>query len=331
MNNWTIPGLLQFSGGYWGVCALHAGVKLDLFSSLAGKPGTAGEVAQSCGSDPRATAMLLDALASLDLVVKEDDQYALTGFAAAHLVRAAPDYLGHIIMHHHHLMGGWARLPVAVKNGGPVRGSVSHGDEAEERESFLMGMFNLASQLAPLVAGSIDLSGRQRLLDLGGGPGTYAIYFCRQFPALSATVFDLPTTRVFAETTIARFGLESRINFISGDFDVDAISGGFDVAWLSHILHSEGPEGCLNILRRGAAALQPGGMLLVQEFILNDTKDGPLFPALFSLNMLLGTSAGRSYSQGELSDMLTASGLHDVRRLPVELPNGAGIMVGVKR
>jgi hypothetical protein len=329
-KDWTIPDLLQLSGGYWAACALHAGVKLDVFSPLAERARTAGEVAQRCGTDSRATAMLLDALTSLGLMVKAEGRYGLTAFTSAHLVRAAPGYLGHIIMHHHHLMEGWAKLPVAVKSGGPVRASVSHGDEAEVRESFLMGMFNLASQLAPLVAGSIDLSGRRRLLDLGGGPGTYAIHFCLQNQDLAATVFDLPTTRSFAENTIARFNLEGRIAFDSGDYQTDAVPTGFDVAWLSHVLHSEGNEGCMTLLRKGVAALQPGGMLLVQEFILNDAKDGPLFPALFSLNMLLGTGEGRAYSQGELVAMMAAAGLHDIRRLPVELPNGAGIMAGQK-
>jgi hypothetical protein len=330
-NTWTIPDLLQLSGSYWGACALHAGVKLDVFSALADGAGTAAAVAQSCSLEPRATALLLDALTALGFMTKADSRYRLTAFAAGHLVRSAPDYIGYIIMHHHHLMEGWAKLPAAVRSGAPVRASVSHGDEAEVRESFLLGMFNLASQLAPRIAGSIDLSGHRRLLDLGGGPGTYAIHFCRQNPELMATVYDLPATRSFAEKTVARFGLGDRIDFCAGDYAADAVPAGFDVAWLSHILHAEGEAGCLTILRKGAAALQPGGMLLVQEFILNDAKDGPQFPALFALNMLLGTSHGRAYSGEELAAMMTAAGLDDVRRLPLELPNGAGIMSGIKR
>jgi len=329
-NNWTIPDLLQLSGGYWAACALHAGVKLDVFSVLADGAQGADEVAHRSGADARATAMLLDALAALGFLVKTDNRYGLTAFAAAYLDRSAPGYLGYIIMHHHHLMTSWAQLPAAIRSGGPVRESVAHGQEAEVRESFLMGMFNLASQLAPKVAAAIDLSGRRRLLDLGGGPGTYAVHFCLQNPELAATVFDLPTSREFAEGVIARFGLTERIGFHSGDFDSEVVPTGFDVAWLSHILHAEGEEGGRTILRKGCEALQSGGLLLVQEFILDDSKDGPLFPALFSLNMLLGTDNGRAYSQGELAAMMAAAGLRDVRRLPLELPNGAGIMAGVK-
>lgn len=329
-NNWTIPELLQLSGGYWAPAALHAGVKLDIFTALAGGARTAAAVAVERTLDPRATAMLLDALAAMGLLAKQGDDYAVTPFAAENLVRTAPGYLGHIIQHHHHLMAGWVHLHEAVQSGGPIRERVSHADDAVARESFLMGMFNLASQLAPRIAPAIDLSGCKRLLDLGGGPGTYAMYFCRQYPDLTAEVYDLPSSRAFAEGVFTRFGLTERITFQAGDYLVDPVPSGFDVAWLSHILHADGPDACALILRKAVAALEPGGMLLVQEFILNDAKDGPLFPALFSLNMLLGTNGGQSYAEGELARMMTAAGLQAVQRLTLELPNGAGIMVGRK-
>lgn len=329
-TEWTIADLLQLSGGYWSTCALHAGVKLDIFSVLDGTPRTAVEVAQLRNSDPRGTAMLLDALTSLALLEKRDNSYVSTAFAARTLSRTSPAYMGHIILHHHHLMAGWARLHEAVQDGGPIRERPSYDDDEAVRESFLMGMFNLASQLAPGIAQSIDLSACRRLLDLGGGPGTYAIHFCLANPGLSAVVYDLPTTRTFAEGTIARFDLSERIAFTSGDYLVDPVPTGFDAAWLSHILHSEGPAACVALLRKALSALNPGAVLMVQEFILDDARDGPPFPALFSLNMLLRTEAGQSYCEKELADMMAEAGLSDVHRLELLLPNGAGVMSGRK-
>jgi hypothetical protein len=192
-------------------------------------------------------------------------------------------------------------------------------------------MFNLACLLAPGIAQTIDLTGRKRLLDLGGGPGTYAIHFCLAYPGLSAVIYDLPTTRSFAESTVSRFDLSSRIAFSAGDYHVDPVPAGFDVAWLSHILHADSPNACTALLHKAVASLEPGGILMVQEFILNDHKDGPLFPALFSLNMLLGTESGQSYSERELAAMMAAAGLSDVHRLEMELPNGAGVMSGRKQ
>lgn len=329
-TEWTIPDLLQLSGGYWSTCALHAGVKLDIFSVLDGSPLTAAEVSELRGTNPRGTGMLLDALSALGLLEKPGNTFVATTFASKNLSKKSPGYLGHIIMHHHHLMSGWARLDEAVTSGGPVRESVSHGDDEGVRESFLMGMFNLASQLAPIVARYVSLPGCRTLLDLGGGPGTYAIHFCIANPELSAVVYDLPTTRTFAEGTISRFDLSGRISFTSGDFDSDPLPSGFDVAWLSHVLHADGPGACSALLRKAVAALNPGGVLMVQEFILDDERNSPLFPALFSLNMLIGTDAGQAYSEAELSAMMKEAGLSDVKRLPLELPNGAGIMSGRK-
>jgi SAM-dependent methyltransferase len=224
-------------------------------------------------------------------------------------------------------MESWARLDQSVRSGRANRERSSFNRE-EWRESFLMGMFNLAMAIAPGIADSIDLSGRRRLLDLGGGPGTYAIHFCLKNPDLSASVFDLPTTQPFAEKTIARFNLGNRVEFSSGDYHSEEIPGQYDVAWLSHILHAEGPEACRNILRKAVAVLQPGGMILIHEFILDDTLDGPLFPALFSLNMLLGTESGRAYSGAELSSMLAAVGVSDIRRIPVQTPNDSAVICG---
>lgn len=329
-TEWTIPELLQLSGGYWSACTLHAAVKLDLFSILDNTARTSLEVAHLRNIDPRATGMLLDALSALGLLEKQSETYVATQFAAINLSKQSPGYMGHIIMHHHHLMSGWSRLHEAVASGGPIRESVSHGEDEVVRESFLMGMYNLASQLAPRIAKAVDLSSCRRLLDLGGGPGTYAIHFCLANPDLSAVVYDLPTTRSFAEKTIARYDLSRRIVFTSGDFHIDPVPAGFDVVWMSHVLHADGPEACAALLDKAVNALNPGGALMIQEFILEDAKDGPLFPALFSLNMLQGTDSGQAYSEKELSAMMAEAGLSNVQRLGLELPNGAGVMSGHK-
>jgi len=328
-NAWTPAELLQLSGGYWSTCALHAGVKLDVFTPLVEQPLTVRELAGLLKTDPRGLAMLLNALAALGLLEKSGNSFIATAFAGEFLSRTSPQYLGYIILHHHNLMASWSRLDKAVRTGGPDSERVADASNEEVREHFEMGMFNLAMLVAPKIASRVDLSGRRRLLDLGGGPGTYAVHFCLHNPDLSAVIFDLPSTLPFADKTIARFGLGDRIAFAAGDFMSNEIGEGFDVAWLSHILHGAGPSACAVVLKKAIAAMAPGGLILVQEFILDDTMDAPLFPALFSLNMLLGTPQGQAYSQGELFTMLAAAGAVEVKRIPIDLPNGAGIIAGI--
>lgn len=326
-QDWTPGRLLEVSGGYWSTSALHAAVGLDLFTALGSEELSAEEVAARLGAEPRATAMLLNALTALGLVRKREECFANTAAAGTYLRRDSEHYLGHIIRHHHFLMESWAHLEQAVRSGRSQRKATVSDEDG--RESFLLGMFNLASLLAPTLVKQIDLGDRRRLLDLGGGPGTYAIHFCRHNPQLQAVVYDLPTTRPFAEQTIACFGLQERIDFQDGNFLRDPIQGTYDVAWLSHVLHGEGPEGCARLLRQAVAALEPGGLLLVHEFILDDDLAGPPFPALFSLNMLLGTEGGQAYSGAQIATMLEAAGVTGVRRLPLSLPGETGVIAGV--
>lgn len=323
------PGnLLDVSGNYWQACTLHAAVKLDIFTIIGKSRLKSKDVSDRLYGSQRGVEMLLNALAAMALLEKKENTYSNTPLSLAFLVRSSSKYIGHIIMHHYHLVDSWNRLDVAVRTGQPVRSKVSHTDE-ERRESFLMGMFNLAMNLAPVIVPKIDLSNRYHLLDLGGGPGTYAIHFCLNNPRLKATVYDLPTTRAFAEKTIAEFKLQDRIDFKNVNYLEEDIEGDFDVAWLSHILHGESFEDGRKIVEKAVSTLAPGGLIIIHEFILNNTMDGPLFPALFSLNMLLGTPGGQAFSEEQLISMLSDAGVRESQRIYFESPNDSGILTGI--
>ncbi|MCF8127161.1 MAG: methyltransferase domain-containing protein [Deltaproteobacteria bacterium] len=328
MAQWNAGSLLELSGKYWHTCTLHAGVKLEIFSQIDEDQVSARELAEQIGVDERGVAALLNALSAMGLLVKSGSRYANTPESWDLLVRHSPHYIGYMIMHHHHLVEPWSRLDEVVRVGHSISGKVVHDDDS--RESFLMGMFNMAMAIAPRVSREIDLKGKTRFLDLGGGPGTYAIHFCLANPELNATVADLSTTRPFAEKTIARFDLSRRIEFMPCDYLNDPIEGTYDVVWLSHILHGEGPDECEMILQKAVSAMVEGGTLFIHEFILNNTSDGPLFPALFYLNMLINTQKGRAYTEKRLSEMMEEAGLHNIERLPFQGPTDSGILVGTK-
>ena len=326
-RDWNPGELLEISGFFWKTCVLHTAVKLDVFTVIGDRHLTAEEVSHLLEGAGRGVERLLNALVAIELLDKKDGKFVNTPSGRELLAKDSPKYLGHIIMHHHHLLESWSQLDQAVKSGKPQRSRSSYSKE-EWRESFLMGMFNLAMGLAPVIVPAIDVSSRRHLLDLGGGPGTYAIHFCLHNERLKATVYDLPTTRPFAEKTIKQFKLADRINFIDGNYLKDPMEGRYDVAWLSHILHGEGPDDCRMIIQKAVDVLEPGGMIIIHDFILNNSMDGPLFPALFSLNMLLGTESGQAYSEEQIIDMLAAAGARDIQRISIQSPNDSGIIVG---
>ena len=324
------PGrLLGLSGQYWQTCALHAGVKLKLFTTIGREACRAGQIAEATHTDARAVTMLLNALVAMGLLRKEGPLFSNTDESRLFLDETSQTYQGHIILHHQQLVPSWAGLDEAVRTGGPVRKRPSFEDP-EARKHFLMGMFNLAMGLAPHVVAALDLTNRHRLLDLGGGPGTYAIHFCRSQPTMRGIVFDLPGTEPFAVETIERFGLSDRITFAPGDYLTSPLPGRFDVIWLSHILHAENPENCRALIRKASDALDAGGLMIIHDFFLHEAMDGPLFPTLFALNMLLGTDGGQAYSQGQVEAMLKDAGLHAIERLPLDSPNDSGLLIGYK-
>lgn len=327
-QDWNPGTLFQLAGSYWQCFTFHTAVKLDVFTLLDDGQLSAEEMVHRLDTDQRATTMLLNAVTAMGFLTKDGEKYANTEAATTFLSQSSPQYLGHIIQHQNHLVSSWAQLPEAIKNGRPIR-YVATDDDEERRESFVRGMHDVAMAIAPRIADEVDLSDRRHLLDLGGGPGTYAIQFCLKNPQLTATIFDLPTTEPIAKGYVEQFGLSDRIDFVGGNYLEDAITGRYDVAWLSQILHSEGPDACRQLVKNATSALEPGGLVMVQEFFLSNAMDGPLFPAIFSLNMLVNTNEGQSYSEQQVMDMLSDAGAKDVKRLPFRGPIDQGIVVGV--
>lgn len=328
--DWNPGSLLEMSGSYWKTCTLHTAVKLDIFSLIDNNLHTCVELREKLNADITGLQRLLDALAALGLLLKKEAHYKNSEAAHLFLSKKSPRYIGFMIMHHYHLMESWHKMDKAVLEGGPIRNRSSFSDE-DRRESFLMGMFNIGMAVAPQAAKTIDLTGCSHIIDLGGGPGTFAIHFCMENPQLKATVFDLDTTRPFAEKTIEQFKLSNRVKFISGDYVEDPSLGDtlFDAAWLSHILHGEGPEKAADMIKKTVKILKPGSKIYIHDFILNESKTAPLFASLFSINMFLGTEGGQSYSQEEISEMLRSAGVQHIKRLSFEGPTQSGILYGI--
>ncbi|MBW1649603.1 MAG: methyltransferase [Deltaproteobacteria bacterium] len=326
---WNPGKIMEVSGFYWKTCVLHTGVKLDVFTAIGDKGLKSEDAADKIKADKDAVYRLLNALTAMELLEKKKDAFFNTEASRKFLSKDSDSYLGFMILHHHYILESWERLDTSVYTGKPVRAEASFEDE-KQREAFLMGMFYTASGTAPEIVKEFDLSGYNSFLDLGGGPGTYAIHFCLNNPKLKAWVYDLPTTKPFAEKTIAKFGLTDRISFLKGDFVNENIEGEYDVIWMSHILHGEGEETCRNIIKKAVNVLNPGGIVMIHEFILKNNKTAPLFPALFSLNMLVGTENGRAYSEAELTDMLKEAGLKDISLSSFFRPNESRVIIGKK-
>jgi len=282
---------------------------LDLFSRLGSGRGAA-ELAAELGVDGRALGLLMNALVALGLLEKENGRFRNAPPAETFLVRGEK-WRGSILRHLHHCWEAWNELAQVLRSGRPAepREPAILGAREEWTRDFIHGMDDVTRELAPQVASQLELGDARVLLDVGGGPGTYAAAFLDAHPGLcEVRLFDLPGALAVAREKLAARGLLDRVRLIAGDFDRDELGSDIDVVWISQVFHAQGEEGCRMLLEKAWRALNPGGMLVVHEFLLDETHCAPTSAALFAVHMLVMTEGGRAYSGGEIGAWMAERG-----------------------
>ncbi|MDR2339823.1 MAG: SAM-dependent methyltransferase [Deltaproteobacteria bacterium] len=335
---WSTQELIKMNYEAWKAWAVQAAVTLGVFTAIDKLKGdaTIETLAREIKAGRRGTDMIATAMTALGLVVRDGDKLGLTPFSAEFLSGLSPKYLGYVLVHMNQINPGWTQLARCVRSGTNARSlpALTESEQAEVDASrhrhFILGMYSVAMLQAGLVADALDLSGAKRLLDLGGGPGTYAGFFCARNPSLEAVVFDRPISEEVALGVLDKLGVRDRVSFQGGDFLASPLPQGFDVVWLSQVLHGEAPEGASLLVKRGVGAASPGGRVVIQEFVLDNDRRGPQGPALFALNMLVQTDGGKAYSYQEIEGMLRAAGITRVEELKGPFPPGNRIIVGHK-
>ncbi|MCX7914402.1 MAG: acetylserotonin O-methyltransferase, partial [Thermodesulfovibrionales bacterium] len=199
---------------YWPARILLTANNFKIFEYLK-KPMTAEELASIIKTDARATEILLDALTSFKLLRKFSKKYQNTSRANRFLTSDSPYYHGNIIKHLDVIWGNWSELDSVIKTGVPIRKYYDHA-------SFIKGMDDISKMKASKVIKMIGLRGVKRALDLGGGPGTYAVEMAKR--GVHVTIFDLPETIEIARNIIKRRAVpQDLVDFLAGDVLTDAI------------------------------------------------------------------------------------------------------------
>jgi hypothetical protein len=180
--------------GFWPARVLLTANNFRIFDYLK-SPRTAIEIAKALKTNNRATEILMDALTGLGLLKKSGNKYKNTPTANLLLIKDSPYYHGDIIRHADTLWKNWSGLDEIIKTGRPNR-------SAHDHEAFIKGMHNIASLKAKDVIKAVDLKGVKKALDLGGGPGTYAIEMAKK--GVLTTLFDVPETIKIAKGIIKK-------------------------------------------------------------------------------------------------------------------------------
>jgi len=297
---------------------------LDVFTAVGGG-ASAENVAHKIHADSRATEMLLNVLASLKLLEKRDGTFFRTSASARFLSNDSRDNARPALTHTAHLWHRWSTLTECVQAGRSVERC---GREDNWVTSFIAAMDRNAKERAGAVVKAIGITGITRMLDLGGGSGAYSIAFARAMPSLKSEILDQSDVVALAQEYIRKAGLADRITTRVGDMLRDPLGQNYDLILVSAICHMFSPDENRELFHRVYEALAPRGQVVVQDFILEPSKTAPRAAALFSLNMLVGTRAGSSYSEPEYSSWLQSAGFSEVRR--ARLPGPSGLMIGVR-
>jgi len=309
---WTPDDVLSLMRGFQPACVLAAGAELDVFGAIGGRRVTAPALAAELRADPRALTILLDALASLDLLSKEGGEYAVPLSIAAVLTATGSRSVLAMVRHQANCLRRWAQLAAVTRGGAPADRMPSLLGEEADQASFIGAMHDLAGTTAPALVAELGPLTFRRLLDVGGASGSYTIAFLEAVPGAVATLFDLPAVIPMARQRVAEAGLADRVTFAPGDFYVDPLPTGADFAWISAIVHQNSREQNRELFANVYAALTDRGQVMVRDIVMDESRTQPPAGAMFAVNMLVGTQGGGTFTFAELRDDLSAAGFADV-------------------
>lgn len=307
----------EFAASFQKSRILLSGFELDIFTNIDDSGATTSQIAAILHLDEHGCDRLLNALVSFGFLSKQNNMFFNTADSFTFLSKKSSEYLGGL-MHSNHLWNTWSNLTTVVRSG-----KSAHPEEINERGEewlfpFINAMHDRAKKQAPQQLSDIDLTAIKSMLDIGGGSGAYSMEFVSRKPEIEATVFDLPNVVPITMKFLDKEGFSGRIKTHSGDYTTDELPHGFDLIFLSAIIHSNSLEVNQKLIKKCFGSLNRNGKIVIQDWIMNNDRTQPLAGAVFAINMLVGTEAGDCFTEKEVTEMLNVSGFKNISRIEFE-------------
>ncbi len=325
--------------GCWRSQVLFSAIELGVFDALADGSQTSGQIAGERGFSETAGRKLLAACCALGLLEKQGHRFSNTEASRNHLVKGKPGYMGDLVMHiYRDVMPLWNKLTDAVIENhnrweqvtGSLEGHFANLYKDPARlETFLgtMHLYNL--ETAQQVARVFDFGAYSSLLDVGGATGIFGHVVHEYHPRLRVTVADLAEVCRITKCWIRdKYKKETIMNTVVCDFLNDPLPKGYDLIYLGWVLHDWSDAVQRQLLHKCFEALPGGGAVLATETLMDETGDGPLLPALLSLDMLVSTDGGSESTASELMERFHSAGFVNVR--VKSLPGMRDLIIGEK-
>jgi len=323
MNDIQTPDrILETRYGLFAAKTLMSAVDLDLFTELDDGPKSRVELEDRLDLHHRSSEDFLDALVSLGFLDREDGKYRNTPEASSFLVRGKRRYVGSLLeITDNRLYEFWGSLTEALQTGKPQNELKENGDsnffdevyaDDEKLKEFVTGMTGLSTGSAKALAEGFSWKHHDTICDIGTSEGVVPVTVADAHEHLTGYGFDLPEVQKHFDAFVLEHGLSDRVSFIGGDFHEDPLPEA-DVLILGHVLHDWGFDVKRMLMEKAYEALPPGGELIVYGSILDDERRENKYGLLKSLNLLVETPGGYTYTARDCRRWMEEVGLTPVQ------------------
>jgi len=316
--------------GYQQSITLMTAAQLKVFDLIAVGPLSAEKAAQELGLSCKGVERLFNALVAMGIVLKDDGEFHLPGEWQSYLKSDGSHSLCKWIQLSSDLLSVWTQQAEFVKTGKPVRSIMRDlKNDPKKMRTFIGAMHEKALTDARLLASEIPLKEARRMLDAGGGPGTYALEWAQENPQLEAVIFDIPPVLNVTREYIVQYGLGNRVRGKAGDLHKDDLGSGYDLVLLANVLHMYKAERARDLLQKCVIATQSGGRIIVQGFCTEAEDTAPQGDVFFNLNVGMLTAEGRAHPVREIIQWMEAAGVAGIRYFRIQ-GHSTGVFTGTK-
>ena len=308
--------LQKIAQAYWESAALMAAVELEIFTAIAHGQDTIPAVAKAAGISERNAERLLTALVAMTLLDRTEDRFANAPDVQRFLVKDGERYAGPWILFTKPRWTAYGELGERLRRTTEKRLGAYEEFTVEDARRYHAATYSIGMGAARLFSRSVDLTGRRKMLDLGGGSGAYSIVATETYPGLEAIVLDLPPVTVVTGEYIAANKAGDRVSTLPGDFTRTAFPQDVDVVVMASNLPQYEPDLIRLVVAKAFAALVPGGEMHLIGETLHDDRRGPLSAALWGLNEAVYGSTGVAHTESEVKGYLQGAGFTGVEAHP---------------
>ncbi|MBY5163613.1 methyltransferase [Salsipaludibacter albus] len=316
----TLPvlRLLEQTTSLVEVRATAAFARLGVADVLGADRRTAIDLATVLDVDPDALDRLLRFLATVGVVDRDADAFALTAMGDL-LRRDHPQSLRPWILFQGSAWQwhAWEELEAGITTPDTTPFHRAHGREFFDHlvaepaagATFDAAMEATSGLQAELLVAALDLDGIEHVCDVGGGTGTMLARLLQGRPGMRGTLFDLPEVVARAGPVLDVHGVADRVEVVGGDM-FTAVPPGADRYLLSAIVHDWNDDRAVDLLRAVRAALGSDGRAWVVELELPD-HDGARLERAYDLLMLV-LGGGRERTRDDFASLYAAADLEHV-------------------